>query len=206
MDRGAAPAPLTARLVGCRCWCRSWSSIRSVQRVAPAPRPPSPLAASSGLSRPVPLPAAPASRPPARLPSGPDPRGGHSCAFRVFAAAAEEAGLGGQRAQQELRGIGEILTSASRLCEHPPPAPFSGLPLAGRSDRAALRGGRADGRGAGASPGPRDCPRQGCFVLGVAVFVLVGNGPGGGGGGAGARRFAAGWAPGAPRLQVRGWG
>ncbi|KAF6117615.1 bromodomain and WD repeat domain containing 1 [Phyllostomus discolor] len=53
-------------------------------------------------------------RPPPRARPGPpplhpgDPRGGHSCAFRVFAVAAEEAGLGGQRAQQELRGIGLV--------------------------------------------------------------------------------------------------
>lgn len=74
---------LTVRLCR-RCWCRSWSSTRSVIR----PRVPRPR---------VPGPARLASRPRWSL-------GRLSC---LFPAVAEEVGLGGQRAQQELRGIGE---------------------------------------------------------------------------------------------------
>lgn len=80
---------LTARLLCRRCWCRSWSSIRSVRR----PRVPVPAS-----------PSRPASRPwwsPGRL----------SC---LFPAVAEEVGLGGKRAQQELRGIGEQLPRPPR--------------------------------------------------------------------------------------------
>lgn len=39
VDRDTAPVPLTARLVCCRCWCRSWSSTRSVLRGGPRPVP-----------------------------------------------------------------------------------------------------------------------------------------------------------------------
>lgn len=60
--RGAAPAPLTARIFGCRCWCRSWSSTRFVLRGGARP-------AASPAS-----PAGPARGPLARLPRPPPPR------------------------------------------------------------------------------------------------------------------------------------
>lgn len=67
VDRGAAPAPLTACLFGCRCWCRSWSSTRSV--LDGVPRWPCPGAARSAPWRPRPCPAAP--RPPTPPPLQP---------------------------------------------------------------------------------------------------------------------------------------
>lgn len=64
VDRGAAPAPLIARLFGCRCWCRSWSSIRSVLGgVLRVPRRP-----CLGAARPAPGSPAPAPPPPAPAP------------------------------------------------------------------------------------------------------------------------------------------
>lgn len=73
-----------------------------------------------GAARPAPP--FPAPPPPAPRPA---PRGGHSCASRVFAVAAEEVGLGGQRAQQELRGIGESFDiSIPVFPTARPPPPF----------------------------------------------------------------------------------
>ena len=71
---------------------------------------------------------------PPRVPAAPHPvaprhppLGGHSCASWVFAAAAEEVGLGGQRAQQELRGIGETFDiSIPVFPSTRPPPPFRG--------------------------------------------------------------------------------
>lgn len=114
VDWGAAPAPLTACLVGCRCWCRSWSSTRSVLGGGPLCVPPRDLV--RGRSPPPPC----GPRPPSSA-----PRGGHSCASCVFTVAAEEVGLGGQRAQQELRGIGETFDiSVPAFPSTRPPPPF----------------------------------------------------------------------------------
>ncbi|KAF5927487.1 hypothetical protein HPG69_016126 [Diceros bicornis minor] len=114
-------------------------------------RPPRPLR----VPRPPPEPARgrpagpPSPSPPQRPHLAPAPRGGHSCAPRVFAAAAQEVGLGGQRAQQELRRIGETFDmSLPGFPSSRPPPP--------------LRGSRSRGGGtsplSGASPGPRASP------------------------------------------------
>lgn len=164
-DRGAAPAPLTARLVGCRCWCRSWSSTRSVLRglahARPAASPASPPGPAWGRS----------SGSPPRVPAAPHPvaprhppLGGHSCASWVFAAAAEEVGLGGQRAQQELRGIGETFDiSIPVFPSTRPPPPFRG---------SRRRGEVTEPRAEGAARRPRHpwdsgtASRRLCFALG----------------------------------------
>lgn len=154
-------------------------SLRRGPRPAPPARPPD-------LVRGPVAPAAP--RP------GPAPWS-LGCASRVFAVAAEEVGLGGQRAQQELRGIGETFDISVPVFPRPrPPPPFRGSSSWGEVTEPRSGAGGQSGR-------HRDrgtCPRGGLFCLGVVGFVWVGNGRGGrrgGGGDDSARRFAAGRLP-----------
>lgn len=188
------PAPLTARLVGCRCWCRSWSSTRSVlrgarrARPAASPRAPSlPRRGRSPSSPPRPPPAAPCPVP------RPAPRGGHSCASRAFAVAAEEVGLGGQRAQQELRGIGEVFDISIPCFRAPALRPLVGAPALGPKRPSCARGRPRESGDSSAG-----------FVLFWGGRVCFGRkrprrGWGGwrlpGGGDDPAPRFAVGWVP-----------
>lgn len=107
--------------------CASWRPPRPPRRV-PSVLPPYP----AGATRPTPHPSPPRGPPPGPAAPSPAPRGGHSCASGVFAVAAEEVGLGGQRAQQELRGIGEIFDISIPVFPNiRSPAPLSGLWLLG---------------------------------------------------------------------------
>lgn len=158
--RDAAPVPLTRASRRLQVLVQE---LEQYQVCASRRPPPRPLRAPA---RPCPGPLARPRRPPPPTPPppapDPDPRGGHACAARVFAVAAEEVGLGRQRAQQELRGIGETFAMSVPVFSSTwPPAPFSGLRLVGRSDPAALAGWWAGGRGVTGTVG---LPREG-FVL-----------------------------------------
>lgn len=162
---------LTARLLCRRCWCRSWSSTRSVRR--PRVR--------------VPVPASP-SRPASRPWWSP---GRFSC---LFPAVAEEVGLGGKRAQQELRGIGEQLPRPPRA-RVPSRVSASVRAPRGRA-RGVIHGGLA-ARDAGPDP-------RGLTVAGwgrIWQKTVLGAAPGAGGGAPGSRP---GWGSRCGRQPLRG--
>lgn len=145
---------LTVRLCR-RCWCRSWSSTRSVTR----PR--------------VPVPASP-SRP--ASPAAVVTRTPFPC---LFPAVAEEVGLGGQRAQQELRGIGEHRPSSRvpRALARPRPRP--GLRSRAGAAGPLPGGSRWPGSSGRLARPPPPTPEGSRWGLGAD---LAENGPGGGAG------------------------
>lgn len=170
MDRGAAPALLTARLsLRLQVLVQELEQYQvCVWRLSPRPPPALPGGRSSGSPAPPPLPRRP--RPAAPRPHTPPAlRGGQSCASRVFAVAAEEVGLGGQRAQQELRGIGETFDISIPMfpsARPPSPPPFRG---SGWRDEVTERRSEGAGRRPGSQGDGGTSPRRFCFVLGWLV-------------------------------------
>lgn len=209
VDRGAAPAPLTVRIVGCRCWCRSWSSTRSVHRGAPAPCPPVP-AVPPPSPRPALFGVARRPRPAALLPP-PPPRTRvvvtrvHLVSLQLLPKRLDWEGNEHNRSYEELV---RLLTFASRVSEPPPPFRGSGRWGEVSGPRSAA-GGRASERAAGRGVCRASRGRL-CFVLFLGwLCVCFGRKrrPGGPPGSAGRRRgrpcgrFAAGW----PQVRCRGW-